>query len=103
MEPDIRGGEERPLPIVCDLDGSLLLQPQIRDRIAARSVSAIDCRDIAPRLRLVASRSAAESLGERLAAVITKNLGVPIVFFGSGDFHHLTYVMLKSIKVPVTI
>jgi arginase family enzyme len=102
-ESGTSGVKERTLAIVCDLDGSLLRQPQIRDRIAAGSVFVIGCQDIAHKLRLVASRSAIVSLAERVETLKNLDQGVPIVFFGSGDFHHLTIVMLKSIRAPVTI
>lgn len=88
---------------VLDLDGSVAAQPPLLARVAAGMACHADLRDLAPRLRLAASRSAIRAFLERLEQVMDSGPGPEVIFYGSGDFHHLTAAFLQRRKTPVTV
>lgn len=64
----------------------------------------LDCRDLGPRLRLWATRSAVAEFAERLEAAGPPPGGGPVVtLLGSGDYHHLTAVLLARVHEPFTL
>jgi len=88
---------------VINLDGSVAGQEPLRRRIDTGEASCIDAADLAARLRIVASRGAVAGLLERLAAGGRDGGGPPVYFYGSGDFHHLTALFLRTVSAPVTV
>jgi hypothetical protein len=90
--------------IVVDLDGAIVAQPFIASRIQSGEAVIVPATDLAPRLRLIADRAV---LGE-LRSRITRALGsspedLEVVFYGSGDFHHLTMCLLERHPGPLTV
>lgn len=91
-----------------DIDGSLTDQPALREAVERGHASWIGLRDLAPRLRIVASRGALRELRARLEAddlaAHMADEGVATAdFFGSGDFHHITAVLLARFREPLTV
>ena len=91
-----------PQVILVDLDGSVTSQPSLVALERAGQAHRIDATDLAARLRIVASRAAARALGERLAPCLAR-AGAPLIFYGSGDFHHLAAIFLSLLDEPVTV
>ena len=86
-----------------DLDASLVAQPALAARITAGSGLRIDAGDLAPRLRIFATRRAMAELGARLDERQSEGNGCPVIFYGSGDFHHLSTLFIQRARVPVTV
>ena len=86
-----------------DLDSSLVSQPALAARIAAGRGRRIGARDLAPRLRIFATRRAMAELGARLDAEQGDGEGCPVIFYGSGDFHHLATLLIERVGMPVTV
>ncbi len=86
---------------ILDLDGSIH-----RDacQAAARwqSVRVVDLRDLASRLRLWSGRRAIEETRRRLHAEPIL-CGPTVTVVGSGDFHHLTPLLLERAREPITV
>lgn len=91
----------RPRVILLDLDGSVATQPGLSALTGAGAAVRLDATDLAPRLRIVASRGAARSLSARLAPILAG--GPPLIFTGSGDFHHVTALFLALLRERVTV
>lgn len=87
---------------VIDLDGSVAGQEPLRWRIDAGAAVRIDAADLAPSLRIVASRGALRSLASRLQPH-AGGRATTVTFYGSGDFHHLTAGLVAAIDEDVTI
>lgn len=90
---------------VLDLDNSVAVQPFLGGLLAAGEADYIDARDLAPKLRIVANRAALAELGRRLQVrPSARHQGdADVVYYGSGDFHHLTYLFLQQLDEPVTV
>jgi hypothetical protein len=87
---------------VIDVDGAVINQPCLAGLIAAGEAEHIDARDLEERLRIIASRSAFRALGERLGEGAAG--GEPeVLFFGSGDFHHLTALFVELHTEPLAV
>ena len=86
-----------------DLDASLVDQPALAAHITAGSGLRIDARDLAPQLRIFAKRRAMATLGARLDERQGEGQGCPVIFYGSGDFHHLSTLFIERARVPVTV
>ena len=86
--------------LVVNLDG-VAGQPFLRSEVASGHACEIDAVDLAPRLRIIASRKAAGELRRRLKEVWPS--GPALVFYGSGDFHHLSALFLGLAREPVTV
>lgn len=85
-----------------DLDGSLDSQQGTLRAVAPwDSVSSIDLRDIAPRLRLWSRDRTIRLARTRIAAQAPK--GPTLHLIGSGDFHHLAAVLMEKAREPVTV
>lgn len=87
---------------VIDLDGSVAAQEPLRARVDAGAATHIDARDLAHRLRIVASRDALRNLAGRVATAPARE-GTPVTFYGSGDFHHLTAGLVDAVEQDITI
>ena len=86
---------------VIDLDASVTSQEAVTSRLAAGAARRIEARDLAGKLRIVASKPALRELERRCAP---QARGEPELFFvGSGDFHHLTAMLLRRVEEPVTV
>jgi arginase family enzyme len=89
-----------------DLDGSV-------DRAAlsgclepGERLCVVDGRDLAPKLRIVASARAMAALKARLAEAMGAWRGeqpFDVVFFGSGDFHHVCTALIERCGEPLTV
>ncbi len=89
---------------VLDLDSSLLEQPTLRSAVRRGDIRYVSLRDLADRLRIVASSRALRELEARLALDESARKHGPCVdFVGSGDFHHLTAVLLRRFDEPLTV
>ena len=87
--------------ILLDLDHSVVAQPGLAALARLGHAVRLDATDLAPQLRIVASRPAARSLSARLAPVFATR--APLIFYGSGDFHHLTTIFLSLLREPTTV
>ncbi|WP_342359528.1 arginase family protein [Terrarubrum flagellatum] len=76
-------------------------QPFLAGLAASGEADLVDARDLAPRLRIVASRGALRSLDARLNEAASQ--GANIFFLGSGDFHHLAFPLLRRFDQRVTV
>lgn len=84
---------------IIDLDGAVTGQPQVPYWREDMGGDVIAARDLAPKLRLLAQPAALRALADRLGPV----QGPELVFYGSGDFHHLTLMLALRLAQPVTI
>lgn len=90
--------------LLLDLDGSLTEQPGLRRRLANGAMRRLDARDLANKLRIVAGRAALDALESRLASDFpVANGPPPLIFYGSGDFHHLCALFLKALPGPFLV
>jgi arginase family enzyme len=94
-------------PVLLDLDGALDGQAALVDEAMTVGGEVIDARDLGPRLRLWSRPADLEALRERLRARMPPD-GPELVFAGSGDFHHVTPLLLEraieaSYTEPVTV
>jgi arginase family enzyme len=91
---------------ILEIDGSTTTQASLAGAAPWDSVSTIDLRDIAPRLRLWSRAETIAELRRRLDAANAKSLGA-ITLLGSGDFHHLAAVLIeratKNAPQPFTL
>jgi hypothetical protein len=87
---------------VIDLDGGVVNQPHLAGLIAAGVAERVDARDLEQRLRILASRRAFRALGERLGESAAGD-EAEVLFFGSGDFHHLTALFVALHAEPLAV
>ena len=89
---------------ILDLDASLMAQPTLCAALDQGGVRRLWLRDLAAQLRIVARRDTLAELRRRLTEDDRAHPAQPRVdFFGSGDFHHLTAVLLASFREPLTV
>jgi hypothetical protein len=87
---------------VLDLDGAVIHQPALAALVDAGEAERVDARDLEQRLRILASARAFRDLGERLGE--GREGGEPdVLFYGSGDFHHLTALFVALHDEPLAI
>jgi hypothetical protein len=92
-----------------DLDGSIVGQPFMQKLLAGGAARVIPATDLAPKLRIVASRSAREELEHRIKGARLEFSGnssvapFSVVFYGSGDFHHITVCLIERHSEPLTV
>lgn len=84
---------------VIDLDGALTLQQEVMSGLPGCDSDLLIARDLAPRLRLLANRSALNTLAARLGSPARGE----IYFYGSGDFHHLSHLFVSRLDQPVSV
>lgn len=84
---------------IVDLDGAVTGQGFHSARTEPADI--VPAGDLAPRLRIVASRHALGELGKRVGPRM--NGEADVFFYGSGDFHHLTDLFLGRVEEPVTV
>jgi hypothetical protein len=84
------------LPIALNMDGSIALQPQVRQRLH----KFIDLSAYSQVLRLSSSQDVADRFKAELK-VFRRSLPSPwLTFIGSGDFHHVTLMLLETLPDP---
>lgn len=76
------------------LDEALMTQPRLRAAVCAGGGRVLDYRDLGPELRLWSRPAGLQRLRNRLAAALPATDGPALVFSGSGDFHHITPLLL---------
>ncbi|MCK9614491.1 MAG: hypothetical protein M0R48_03185 [Candidatus Omnitrophica bacterium] len=86
---------------ILDFDGSVLAQTNLLDRYAnpPYSVQVIDLRDISPSCRYLATKKTLARIRERLENSSHNS----ITLYGSGDFHHISSVLLSFFKKPLGV
>lgn len=84
---------------VIDLDGALTVQDEVMAGLPGCDADLFLARDLAPRLRLLAGRSALRTLADRLGPPTRGE----ICFYGSGDFHHLSHLLVSRFDQPVSV
>lgn len=77
------------------LDEALTPQRQLRQAVCDGGGRSLDYRDLGPALRLWARPAPLERLRGRLAAALPAEIGPQLVISGSGDFHHVTLLLLQ--------
>ncbi|HEV2608224.1 MAG TPA: hypothetical protein VGT79_09600 [Xanthomonadaceae bacterium] len=87
---------------ILDLDGSVHSHASESNALRWQSVRVLDLRDLAAKLRLWSGGKAIAETRRRLhGAPIHPDPTVTLV--GSGDFHHLTPLLLERAREPVTV
>ena len=84
---------------IVDLDGAVTGQGFHSTRTEPADI--VPAGDLAPRLRIVASRRALDELGKRIGP--RTNGKAEVIFYGSGDFHHLADLFLGRAEEPLTV
>ena len=86
---------------ILNLDGALDAQTSLRTVAPWDSVSAIDLRDLGPRLRLWSRERTLRAARERVRAQVCAAPSVHLL--GSGDFHHVAVLLMEQVREPITI
>jgi len=86
---------------ILDFDGSVVAQAGLLDRYTKPPYSAqiIDFKDIASTCRYLATKKTFARIRERL----TNSSHNAITLYGSGDFHHITSVLLSFFNKPLGV
>lgn len=85
-----------PLPRILDLDGSLRVQ---RGFLRESNATVSPLESFGPLLRYICRREERQRFERRLNPSDAHRL----TFFGSGDFHHLTFSLLKQFREPMSV
>jgi hypothetical protein len=80
---------------ILHLDNALLDQSRLRQAVYAGGGRVMHYRDLGPELRLWSRPEGLERLRRRLACAMPPTFGPALVFSGSGDFHHITPLLLE--------
>lgn len=80
---------------ILHLDNALLDQSSLRQAVYAGGGRVMHYRDLGPELRLWSRPEGLERLRRRLACAMPPTFGPVVVFSGSGDFHHITPLLLE--------
>jgi len=83
------------LAALLDLDDALTSQRRLRQAVTSVGGKLVDGRDLGPALRLWSRPPAMQQLRERVQQYLPATLGPALVFSGSGDFHHITAILLE--------
>ena len=81
---------------ILNFDGSLLRQSQLLERFHP---AVIDCAALGPSCRLWIN----EKNADRVRAVLAPGLRHTVTLTGSGDFHHITSLLLEQFAEPISI
>lgn len=84
---------------IVDLDGAVTGQGFHSAQTEPADI--VPAGDLAPRLRIVASRRALDELGKRVGP--RANGKAEVIFYGSGDFHHLADLFLGRVEEQMTV
>jgi arginase family enzyme len=77
------------------LDAALTRQETLAAQVIGGGGRDLDVRDLGPELRLWSRPQALERLAERLRQDLPASAGPALVFTGSGDFHHVSPILLR--------
>lgn len=93
-----------PTPVQLLLDGSAPAASVFNGNADLNSImdsgSSLDLRDLAERARLICPRAHASKIKERIVA-LRRRLGAAwLTRFGSGDFHHLSLMLIETLTPP---
>lgn len=80
--------------VLLHLDDAMTNQVRLRKAVVSGGGRLLDYRDIGPALRLWSRPLALDRLRARLAAALPPAFGPALVFSGSGDFHHVTPLLI---------
>lgn len=90
--------------LMLDLDGSLTEQSGLSRLARDGGAVIVPARDLGQRLRIVAGRRMLSRLRDRIdAAFAPADAAAPLIFYGSGDYHHLAAFFLTKVTQPVTV
>lgn len=94
-------------PVILQLDESLERQSTLERTALERGGRVIAARDLGPALRLWSRSGTLDRLRRRIADMLPLRGGADVVFAGSGDFHHVTPLLLERAVAeagePVTL
>lgn len=94
-------------PAILRLDDAVTSQPEVSAAVADRGGTTLEARDLGPLLRLWGPGAALEALRGRIRGLPRRGGEAALVFAGSGDFHHVTPVLLaralEGCDAPVTL
>jgi hypothetical protein len=93
-------------PVILQLDGALEAQTELRRAALEGGGRTLSARDLGPALRLWSTTATLENLRLRLRACLPR-AEAEVVFAGSGDFHHITPLLIEralaAVDQPVTV
>jgi len=81
---------------ILDLDGSLLRQKKLLERYRCDIIS---LRGFGPQARHFISRQTRDILADKLFNTAKDS----ITFLGSGDFHHISEILISKFELPITV
>ena len=81
---------------ILDLDGSVTKQASL---VARYNPEIIDLKEIGPRARFWMNKRTRSLIKERLSALPRAR----VTFTGSGDFHHISDILIEGIEGPITV
>ncbi|MDD2679333.1 MAG: hypothetical protein PHO03_00825 [Candidatus Omnitrophica bacterium] len=81
---------------ILDFDASLTQQQNLLHKYPHQIIS---LQDLAPQARLWMNRHTRDAIAGRIRGTV----GQGVTFLGSGDFHHLTPLLLDEFREPVTL
>lgn len=94
-------------PAILALDDALEPQARLRDAVRLDGGRTLGARDLGPKMRLWSRAATLAALKARLAAALPLEAEPELVFAGSGDFHHVTPLLLARAIArfggPVTV
>jgi hypothetical protein len=94
-------------PVILQLDDAFERQSALSATVLARGGRVLSARDLGPAMRLWSPPATLAELKRRIAACLPLRGEAEVVFAGSGDFHHVTPLLLeRAIEAagePVTL
>lgn len=94
-------------PVILQLDDAFERQAGLERQVLARGGRVLAARDLGPALRLWSRKPTLAELKRRIAACLPARGEAEVVFAGSGDFHHVTPLLLERAAAeadgPVTL
>lgn len=94
-------------PLILQLDDALERQGTLACMVQEDGGQVVDARDLGPAIRLWSRASTLEALRRRLGEIVTPAGQGVLVFAGSGDFHHVTPLLIQRAAAvagePLTI
>ena len=81
---------------ILNFDDSLIKQKQLFSKYRAEI---IDLTDLGPKVRLWFNKAAKRQIEERISSSSSNS----VTFLGSGDFHHVSSILVEQFKDPVSV
>lgn len=82
-------------PALLLVDNAFDQQPRLKQQVAAAGGVTLDCRSLGPALRLWSRAPALDQLRDAVREAFLADHGPLVTFSGSGDFHHITPILLE--------